>query len=52
MKERLVGRCRRRCKWEDNIKMDVGEIQWGGKYWVVVAQWRALVNAIVNVLVP
>jgi hypothetical protein len=24
---------RPRCRWEDNIKMDVGEIGWGGIYW-------------------
>jgi hypothetical protein len=45
---RPLGRCRRRCKYEDNIKTDHREIQWGRKWWVVVAQWRALVNTVVN----
>jgi hypothetical protein len=49
---RPLGRCRRRCRWEENIKTDHRDIQRGGKYWVVVAQWRALVNAVVNLLVP
>jgi hypothetical protein len=41
-----LGRPRRR--WEDNIKMDVGEIEWSGMEWNDLAQdraeWRALVN--------
>jgi hypothetical protein len=32
----------------DNIKMDLGEIRWGGMDWIGLAQdrdkWRALVN--------
>jgi hypothetical protein len=25
---------RPRCRWEDNIKMDLGEIGWGGMDWI------------------
>jgi hypothetical protein len=52
--ERLLGRPRRR--WEDNIKVDLREIGWGGMDWIDLAQdreqWRALVNTIMNVRVP
>jgi hypothetical protein len=36
----------------DTIGTRRHKTQWGSKYWVVVAKWRALVNTIVNVLVP
>jgi hypothetical protein len=40
----------------DNIKMDLGEMGWGCVYWIGLAQdrdqWRALVNAVMNLLVP
>jgi hypothetical protein len=45
-------------RWEDNIKMDLQEVEWGGggMDWVALAQdrdrWRALVNAIMNLQVP
>jgi hypothetical protein len=42
--------------WVDNIKMDLGEIGLGDVDWVGVAhyrdKWRALVNAVMNLLVP
>jgi hypothetical protein len=45
-----------RRKWEDNIKMDLGEIGWGGMDWIDVAQdkdqWKALVNTVMNLRVP
>ena len=47
---------RPRCRWEDNIKMDLQEV--GGRCgdWMELAQdrdrWRALVNAILNLRVP
>jgi hypothetical protein len=51
---RLLGRPRHR--WEDNIKMDVREIGWGGMDWIYLAQdrdrWRALVNMVLNLQVP
>jgi hypothetical protein len=47
---------RPRCKWEDNIKMDLRETGWGGKDWTDLGQdkdqWRALVNAVINLQVP
>jgi hypothetical protein len=43
-------------RWEDNIKVDLGEIGWGGWtrfIWLKVGyQWRALVNTIMNLRVP
>jgi hypothetical protein len=51
---RPLGRFRRR--WEDNIKMDLQEVGWGGMDWINLAQdrdrWRALVNAVMNLRVP
>jgi hypothetical protein len=42
---RPLGRPRRR--WEENIKMDLREVGWGGVDWIYLAQdrdrWRALV---------
>jgi hypothetical protein len=52
--KRPLGRCRHR--WEDNIKTDFREIGWGGKDWIHLAQernlWLALVNSVINLLVP
>jgi hypothetical protein len=43
---------RPRSRWEDNIKMDIKEVGYGGKDWIELAQdrdsWRALVNAVMN----
>jgi hypothetical protein len=51
---RPLGRHRR--SWEDNIKMDLREIGWGGVDWIDLAQdrnqWRALVNTAMNLRVP
>jgi hypothetical protein len=51
---RPLGRPRRR--WEDNIRMDLREIGWGGMEWIDLAQdrdqWRALVNMAMNLRVP
>jgi hypothetical protein len=42
-------------RWLDNIKMDLGEIGWGGIDWIDLAQdrnqWRALVNVVMNLQV-
>jgi hypothetical protein len=52
--KRTIRRARRR--WEDNIKMDLRETWWGGMDWIDLAQdrdqWRALVNTVINLLVP
>jgi hypothetical protein len=52
--KRLLGRPRRR--WVDHIKMDLREIGWNGVDWIDIAQdrhqWRALVNTVLNLLVP
>jgi hypothetical protein len=41
---------------EDNIKMDLREIGWGGMDWSDLAQdrgqWRAFVNTVMNIRVP
>jgi len=51
--KRSLGRPRRR--WEDNIKMDLQEVGWGGIDWIDLAEdrdrWRALVNAVMNLRV-
>jgi hypothetical protein len=48
--KRTLGRPRRR--WEDNIRMDLREIGWGGMDWIDLAQdrdrWRAVVNTVMN----
>jgi hypothetical protein len=52
--KRLLGRPR--CKWVDNIKMDLRKIEWYDMEWIDVAedrdQWRALVNRVMNLRVP
>ena len=52
--KRTLGR--HRCRWEDNIKMDLQEVGCGGMDWVELAQdrdrWRALVNAAMILRVP
>jgi hypothetical protein len=35
-RKRPLGRPRRRC--EDSIKMDIGEIRWGGMDWIGMAR--------------
>jgi hypothetical protein len=47
---------RPRCRWEDNIKMDLGEIGFGDVDWIHLAQdrdrWWALENTVMNLRVP
>jgi len=47
---------RLRCRWEDNIKMDLQEVGCGVMDWTDLAQdrdrWRALVSAVMNFRVP
>jgi hypothetical protein len=49
-----LGRPRRR--WVGNTKMDHREIGWDGGDWIDLAQdrdqWRALMNAVMNLRVP
>jgi hypothetical protein len=46
---------RRSHRWENGIKMGLGEIGWGGVEWIHLAQdrdhWRAVVNAVMNLQV-
>jgi hypothetical protein len=59
----LVGRpiCKRpqerpRCRWEDNIYMDLREKGISGMNWIQLAQdrvhWQAFVNMVMNLQVP
>ena len=52
--KRSLGRLR--CRWEDNIKMDLQEVGCGGMDWIELAwdreRWRAVVNAVMNFWVP
>jgi hypothetical protein len=52
--KRPLGRLR--CRWVDNIRMDLGEVGWGDVDWIGLAQdrnrWRALVNSVLNLQVP
>jgi hypothetical protein len=52
--KRPLGKPRR--KWVDNIKMNFREIEWGDVDWIDLDrdrdQWRALVNAVMNLRVP
>jgi hypothetical protein len=42
--------------WEDNIKMDLQKVGFGGMDWIKLAQdrerWRAFANAVMNIQVP
>jgi hypothetical protein len=53
-RKRPLGSPRRR--WVDNIKIDLREIEWGGRDWIELAQdrdqWRALVSTVMNLRVP
>ena len=52
--KRPLGRPRRR--WVDNIRIDLQEVGCGYVDWIGLAQdkdrWRALVGAVMNILVP
>jgi transcription termination factor 2 len=46
---------RPRCRWVDNISMDLEDAGWGDVDWIGLAQdrdrWRALVNSVLNLQV-
>jgi hypothetical protein len=52
-RKRPLGRAR--CRWEDGIRMDLGEIGLGGVDWIRLVQdrdrWRAVVSAVMNLRV-
>jgi hypothetical protein len=52
--ETLKGRPRR--KWESDTKVDLTEVRFGDVDWIYLPQgrdrWRALVNTVINLLVP
>jgi len=52
--ERPLGRPR--CRWKDNIKLDIREIGINGANWIQLAQdrvqWQAIVNTTMNLQVP
>ena len=47
---------RPKCRWEDNIKVDLREMGNGSMDWIKLAQdrdrWWALANAVMNLQVP
>ena len=47
---------RPRCRWEDNIKMDLEEVGRGCGDWMELSQdrdsWQALVSTVMNFRVP
>jgi hypothetical protein len=47
---------RPRCRWVDNIRMDLREVGCGDVDWIGLAKdrnrWRALVNSVLNLRVP
>ena len=47
---------RYRCRWKNNINMDLQEVGCGGTDWIDLApdrdRWRALVSTVMNFGVP
>jgi hypothetical protein len=47
---------RPRCRWLDNIRMDLVEVGWGDVDWIGLAQdrdrWTALANLVLSLRVP
>jgi hypothetical protein len=43
------------CRWVDNIRMDLVEVEWGDVDWIGLGQdrdrWRALVNSVLSLWV-
>jgi len=46
---------RHRCRWENNMKIDIQDVACGGMDWIGLAQdrdrWRVLANAVMNLRV-
>jgi len=53
--DRMRPLARSRHRWNDNIKVDLQEVRWGGMDWIILAQdrdrWRALVDVVMNLRV-
>jgi hypothetical protein len=47
---------RHRCRWGDNMKMDLQEVGWGGMDWITLAQdrdrWLSLLDVVMSFQVP
>ena len=47
---------RPRCRWVDNIRVDLQEVEYGYVDWIGVAQdrdrWRTFVSAAMNLRIP
>jgi len=47
---------RPRCRWEDNIKTEIQEVEGGFEDWMELGQdrdrWRAFVSTVMNLRVP
>jgi hypothetical protein len=47
---------RPRCRWVNNITIELREIEWGGMDWIGLAQyryrWRTLLKMVTNLQVP
>jgi hypothetical protein len=47
---------RPRCRWVDNIKMNLRELGWDGMDWTDLAQdkdqWKVLMDTVMNLWVP
>jgi hypothetical protein len=45
-----------RCRWVDNIKIELRDIGWDGMDWIDLSQdrdwWRTLVNTVMKLQVP
>jgi hypothetical protein len=47
---------RPRCRWVDNVKIDLRETRWDGMNWIDLAQdrdqWMVLVSTVKNLWIP
>jgi hypothetical protein len=54
--ERKRPQGRPRHRWIDNVMVNLGEVGWDDVDWIGLAKdrnrWRALVNSVLNLLVP